>query len=51
MFFFNSLEGQVGEESDGKEDGGESTADVRYESEDGALHFVSNPISRDVLYK
>lgn len=47
----NSLEGQVGQEGDSEEDGGNPTSDVSDEGEDGSLQLVSKNLSGDVLYK
>lgn len=47
----DSLKGQVGQEGDSQEDGGNPTSNITDEGEDGALHFVSNSSSGDVLYK
>lgn len=44
-----SPKGQVGEQGDGQEDGGDPTANVGDEGEDGGLHSVGDGLSGDVL--
>jgi len=44
-----SPKGQVGEDGDGQEDGGDSTADVCDEGEDGGLHTTDHIVSAQVL--
>lgn len=44
-----SPKGQVGEEGDGQEDGGDSAADVGDEGEDGGLRTAGDGLSGEVL--